>query len=175
MNDIQKAQIYLNTARMNIERIKELSAQSGIAYCCLGKLEKRQAELEYALYGNRNVSRGTLTGNLGFVLPAIGVGWWVAGGIMAAITAAGGIGAFLWHRDATQAANDNAEANLIRAQIEQKLINKGLNPNEFLPPIVPIVEEKSATEKIVDVVTIALIIVGVGLAFGIYKGFGKKT
>lgn len=170
MNDIQTAQIYLNTARNNIDRIKELSAQSGIRYCCLGKLEKRQTELEYALYGNRNVSRGTLRGSLGF-LPAIPLAWWIVTGV---VTAAGGIGAFLWHRDSTQAARDNAEASLIRAQTEQNLINKGLNPNEFLPPIVPIVEEKSATDKIVDVVTIALIIAGVGLAFGIYKGFGKK-
>jgi hypothetical protein len=148
-----------------------LSAQSGIGYCCLGKLEKRQAELEYALYGNRNVSRGTLRGNLGSPILAVPLAWWIVTGV---VTAAGGIGAFLWHRDSTQAARDNAEASLIRAQTEQNLINKGLNPNEFLPPIEPIVEEKSATEKIVDVVTIALIITGVGLAFGIYKGFGKK-
>jgi hypothetical protein len=167
----REAQIYLQQSRNNIDRIRELSYQSGIGYCCLGKLETRQAELEYALYGNRNVSRGTLRGNLGF-LPAIPLAWLVASGVIAA---AGGIGAFLWHRDETQAARDNAEAELIRAQTEQALVDKGLDPSKILPPKNTPIVAKSPIDKLIDVIQLAVIIGGVGLAFGIFKGFGKKT
>lgn len=166
--EVQQAQLYLSMARNNINRIKELSALSGVSYCCIGKLEQRQAELEYALYGLRRTSRN----NLGFALPAIGAGWWIAGGIISAATA---VGAYLWHHDDTQAARNAAEADLIRAQNEQALLDKGLKPNEWLPPkTTPPIEEKSAIDKIVDVIQLAVIIGGIGLAFGIFKGFGKK-
>jgi len=168
--NIREAQIYLNESRNNIDRIRELSALSGVSYCCLGSLEKRQAELEYLFYGNRNL-RGALRGNLG-VLPVF-LGWGVVIGIT---TIASAISAVLYQRAKTAEARYNAEANLVRAQTEQSIVNKGLNPNDFLPPPAPKpLVEKSAMDKIVDVIQLAVIIGGIGLAFGIFKGFGKKT
>jgi len=160
----REAQIYLNMSRRNIDRIRELSVMSGVSYCCMGKLEQRQAELEYAL---GNVSRGTSRGNLGipFLIPALIVG----------VTAISGlIGSIWWHYRDTEVELKNAEANLIAAQCKQKMVDEGKDPSLFCPLPTP-AEKMSSVDKIVDVIKLAVIIGGIGLAFGIFKGFGKKT
>jgi len=160
----REAQIYLNMSRRNIDRIRELSTMSGVSYCCMGKLEQRQAELEYAL---GNVSSRTSRGNLGN--PIL-----IAAGLVAGVTVISGlIGSIWWHYRDTEVELKNAEANLIAAQCKQKLVDEGKDPSLFCP--LPATTEKmSSVDKIVDVIKLAVIIGGIGLAFGIFKGFGKK-
>ena len=158
----RQAQQYLNMSRRNIDRIRELSMY-GIGYCCMGRLEQKQAELEYAL---GNVSR-TSRGNLGipFLIPAVIVGVTAISGLVSSIW---------WHYRDTEVELKNAEANLIAAQCKQKMVDEGKDPSLFCPLPTP-AEKMSSVDKIVDVIKLAVIIGGVGLAFGIFKGFGKKT
>jgi len=160
----REAQIYLQQSRRNIDRIRELSIMSGVSYCCMGKLEQRQAELEYAL---GNVSSRTSRGNLGipFLIPAVIIG-------VSAISTL--IGSIWWHYRDTEVELKNAESNLISAQCKAKMVDEGKDPSLFCPPTTP-VEKMSSVDKVVDVIKLAVIIGGIGLAFGIFKDFRKKT
>jgi hypothetical protein len=152
-----EARQYLNASRNNIDRIRELSAMSGVSYCCMGKLEQRQAELEYALgNGSRRASRG----NLGFpLIPVIGTA------LFSAIVVF-----FRW----TQVKLEDAKAIIEQAECNKVAYEQGMDPGTICP-VVPPVEKKSAIDQIMDIAKLAAIIAVVGLAFGVYKGFGKKT
>mgnify|MGYP001228238680 CR=1 FL=1 len=153
----REAQQYLNMSRQNIDRIRELSAMSGVSYCCMGKLEQRQAELEYAL---GNVSRGTLRGNLGLpVLIPI-----VLGSTL--------VSAIISYFRYTEVKVKEAEALIAQAECNKVAYEQGKDPNTICPPLPP-VEKKSVIDQVMDIVKLGAIIAVVGLAFNVYKGFKK--
>ena len=154
----REAQIYLQQSRRNIDRIRELSIMSGVSYCCMGKLEQRQAELEYAL---GNVSSRRSRANLGF--PFVAAGFYLGSALVSAI--------IVYFRH-TEVEVKNAEALIAQAECNKVAYEQGKDPSNFCPLVEPL-EKKSAIDQVIDIVKLAAIIAVVGLAFGVYKEFKK--
>ncbi len=127
----------LQKARQNIEGIKRLSALSGLSHCCIGALERRQAQLENAYYGRSS-------GNLG-ILPVVIVGGAIAMGVGSLISAV------WWHYR-------NTEVELRKQENIAYAMENNIDPATFCPS-----NPESPTDKLINTVKTAIVIGAVAM------------
>lgn len=141
-----EARLNLDLAKKNIQRIKQISALTGISYCCIGALESRQKELEVAL---NNPVRSPVS-PLGLI-PAIVGG--VVGVAAAVTTIIGLVKAAAWHKQTT-------DVELAKQENIKYAMENGIDPSTFCPPAPP-----SPTDKLINTVKGAIVLGMVALVF----------